>query len=302
MADPSAFLLVNPAAGRGRGSGRADLYRGLLREHLGEVDAVTTERPGHEVELLDRALADGHRNILAMGGDGTWSVAADRIVRSGRDDVRLGLLPAGTGCDFAKSFGLRWDEPERAVRAIAAGRTRRIDVGRVEGRHFLNVVGFGFDIAVIDDAARTPVLKGDALYRFCALKQLFFFPGVRASVAGGDGARRERDTLMLVVANASYFGGSFHIAPDASLDDGRLDAVWIHDAGPLARARLFSLVGKGRHTDHARVDIEQSPSFEIGFPGPVRYEVDGEVHESAAATLRIESVPRALELFVPAEA
>ncbi len=204
-------------------------------------------------------------------------------------------------CDFGKSLGIRWDELERAVKGIAEGRRRRIDVGRCEGRHFLNIVGFGFDIAVIDDAAETPLLKGDLLYRFCALRQLFSFPGLPLQLAGNGEAHR-RDALMLVVANANYFGGSFHIAPDARLDDGRLDAVCIPNVGPLARARLFAAVGKGEHEGHAGVSIEQSPSFEVSFAAPVRYEVDGEVIESSGSSVRLEAVPQALDIFVPAEA
>jgi diacylglycerol kinase (ATP) len=186
------------------------------------------------------------------------------------------------------------------VRAIAGGRRRRIDVGRVEGRHFVNVVGFGFDVAVIDDAADMPLLRGDLLYKFCALRQLFSFPGLPLALAGGGGAR-EADALMLVVANANYFGGSFHIAPRARLDDGRLDAVCILDAGPLTRAKLFRLVARGEHERHERVRIEQGACFEVGFAGPVRYEVDGEVRRSSGATVRIESVPQALDVFVPTE-
>ena len=117
----------------------------------------------------------------------------------------------------------------------------------------------------------------------------------------GNGESHERDALMLVVANANYFGGSFHIAPGARLDDGQLDAVCIPNAGPLARARLFGLVGQGKHEGHDQVLIEQSSSFEVSFAEPVRYEVDGEVYTSSESTLRIESVPQALDVFVPAE-
>lgn len=300
MTPPPTFVLVNPAAGRGRGGKRREAFEALLRRHLGEFDRAVSERAGHEIELLDRALARGYRNIVAIGGDGTWSVAADRIIRSSRRDVTLGLLPAGTGCDFGKSLGIRRDDPERTIRGIAQGRRRRIDAGRCEGRHFLNVVGFGFDIAVIDDAAGVPLLGGDLLYRFSAVRQLFSFPGMPVELAG-DGDARRRDALMLIVANAKWFGGSFHIAPEARLDDGRLDAVFIPNVGPLGRARLFAAVAKGLHARHAGVTIEQGSSFSVSFPDPVRYEVDGEVLASRGSTLTIESVPGALDVFVPAD-
>ena len=249
--------------------------------------------------MEDQALDAGVRSILAIGGDGTWSAVADRIVRSDRSDVTLGLLPAGTGNDFGKSLGIRHEHADAVVRGIAAGRRRRIDVGRVEGRHFLNVVGFGFDIAVIDDAERVPLLKGDALYQFCALRQLFRFRGLTVEVSGDTSEPQRRDHLMLVIANANYFGGSFHIAPHASLDDGMLDAVSIYNVGPIARARLFSRVAKGRHERDENVDIRQSSGFRIAFGGPVRYEVDGEVYTSNGNALEVESVPGALNVFTP---
>jgi diacylglycerol kinase (ATP) len=299
--DRATFVLFNPAAGRGRGARRLESYLSLLGRHLGAFDHAATNRAGHEVELVDHALQAGYRSIVAVGGDGTWSIAADRIVRSGRKDVTLGLLPAGTGNDFGKSLGITWDRLETAVGGIAQGRRRTIDVGCVEGRYFLNVVGLGFDIAVIDDAESFPLLKGDVLYQFCALRQLFRFKGLPLAVSDKGGAAAREDALMLVIANANFFGGSFHIAPRASLEDGELDAVVIRNAGALARARLFQRVAKGRHEGHPNVDIQRSPGFSVEFEGPLRYEVDGEICSCDGNALLVEAVPRALDVFVPVD-
>jgi len=295
----STFVLVNPAAGRGRRRARVEQYLDLLKRHLGTFEPAITSRAGDEVALLDRALGESIDCIVAVGGDGTWGTAADRIVASGRRDVSLGLLPTGTGNDFGKSLGIRHERAEEVVRAIVERHTAAIDVGRAGGRHFLNVVGLGFDIAVIDDAAKTPLLRGDLLYRFCALRQLFFFPGREVEIEPrGESAVRTR-ALMLTVSNANYFGGSFHIAPRASLTDGRLDAVVIKDAGPLTRARLFSIVSKGRHEGDPHIVIRQAPSFAIRFEGTLRYEADGEVHATTTSPLVVESVPGALNVCVP---
>jgi diacylglycerol kinase (ATP) len=297
--DRSFFVIVNPAAGRGRAAKIAEDCASRLRR-LGRFELATTTRPGQEVALADRAIAEGFSGILAVGGDGTWGKVVDRIVRSGRKDVTLGLLPAGTGNDFAKSLGIRAENIDQVIRGIAEGRRRTIDVGRAGSRYFLNVVGFGFDIAVIDDAARLPVLHGDLLYRFCALRQLFKYSGVPIEVSDDRGTRKRRDHLMLTVSNGNYFGGSFHIAPAARLDDGRLDAVSIYDAGPIGRAALFSRVSKGTHPGHEKVDIRQAPRFTIGFDAPVRYEIDGDVYDLDGTTLEIEAVARALDVFIPA--
>jgi diacylglycerol kinase (ATP) len=295
----STFVLVNPAAGRGRRRARVEQYLALLEKHLGAFEPVITSRAGDETALLDRALSESIDCIIAVGGDGTWGAAADRIVKSGRRDVALGLLPTGTGNDFGKSLGIRHEHAEDVVRAIVDRTTATIDVGLAGGRHFLNVIGLGFDIAVIDDAAKTPLLRGDVLYRFCALRQLFFFPGRDVEIeALGEAPIRTR-ALMLTISNANYFGGSFHIAPRASLSDGRLDAVVIQDAGPLTRARLFSTVSKGRHEGDPHIIARQAPSFAIRFEGELRYEADGEVFAASASPLIVSSVPNALRVCTP---
>ena len=297
MAD--TFVLFNQAAGRGRCARRMDRFRELLLRHVADFDEAGTEAPGDEERLADRAIADGYAKIVAIGGDGTWSRVADRIVASGRKDVMLGLLPGGTGNDFGKTFGLTWERSEDVVRAIAAGTRRRIDVGRVGRRHFLNVVGFGFDIAVIDDASGVPLLKGDALYRFSALRQLFRFPGLPLEISADGHPPRWVDHLMLVIANARYFGGSFDIAPQADLTDGMLDLVSIGNANPLQRARLFGQVSRGEHESSDRVEIVRGRTFRISFDRPLDYEIDGEVHASEGTAVEVEAVPGALDLIVP---
>jgi diacylglycerol kinase (ATP) len=295
----SFYVIFNPAAGRGRARKLVDVYRPLLTRYLGEYDHVLTARPGEEGELTDRALEAGYEAIVAVGGDGTWGAVADRIVRAGTLDVTLGLLPAGTGNDFGKSLGVRADRAEAVIKGMADGHRRTIDVGRAGDRYFLNVVGFGFDIAVIDDAASFPILQGDILYQFCALRQLFKFRGIPIELTDAGGMPSKQTHLMLTISNGNFFGGSFHIAPDARLDDGMLDAVSIYNVGPINRARLFASIAKGKHCGHEQVGILQSPRFTVTFETPVRYEVDGEVFVLEGTSIEIEAVPKALNVFVP---
>jgi diacylglycerol kinase (ATP) len=295
------FVIFNPAAGHGGARKRIEVYRSRLRDRLGPLDHAMTTGPGEERELADQALRDGYTGIIAVGGDGTWGKVADRIVRSGRRDVAMGLLPAGTGNDFGKSLGIRGDCVDRVVRGIAEGRRRTVDMGRVGPRYFLNVVGFGFDIAVIDDAEAFPLLRGDLLYQFCALRQLFKYRGIPIALSDGLGAPERRTHLMFTVSNGNYFGGSFRIAPHAALDDGKLDAVSIYDAGPARRAALFARVAHGTHVGDTRVSTRQAERFSLSFDFPVRYEIDGDVYTLEETTLSIETVPHALDVFIPAD-
>jgi diacylglycerol kinase (ATP) len=306
------FVIFNPASGRGRGAARIPAYRALLNDSLDNVTFAETSRPGEERELAEGALDGDVDVVIAVGGDGTWSNVADRLLASGRDDVVLGILPSGTGNDFGRNFGYDPRNPAEAVRVIAEGHTRLIDVGRVvtdsasehdperwESRHFLNLIGFGFDIAVIDAAAGARFLRGELLYKLTALQQLFRFPGISAAVAASSGQERELHQLMLTVSNGRYFGGGFPIAPDATVDDGKLHACMIGDASPLTRLKLFNLAERGRHVTSDRVEILDDASFRLSFAEPVRFEMDGDVRKSAGNEIEVRCMPAALRVTAP---
>lgn len=288
-------------------------YRTLLDEFLPGATSAVTTRPGEEALLADHALADGFDLLVAAGGDGTWGNVADRVVASGRSDVVFGMLPSGTGNDFGRSLGFSPSDPREAVRALAGGQTRLVDVGRVatpsasehtpdraESRHFLNLVGFGFDVAVIDAAAGARFLRGELLYKVTALQQLFRFPGLPVELEGSGGARREGRHLMLTVSNGRFFGGGFPIAPEARADDGLLHACCIGDAAPLTRLRLFNLAERGRHVEAPQVEVLSDQGFRLTFPTPPRFEMDGDVRQASGTKVEVRVVPGALRVVAPA--
>lgn len=306
------FVIFNPASGRGRGRRRIQRYRHLLEGALEHVSFGETTRAGAERELADRAVDEGYDVVVAVGGDGTWSHVADRLLASGRDDVAFGILPAGTGNDFGRNLGYDPGDAAEAVRVLADGHVRRVDVGRVEtpsapdhdpqameARHFLNVIGFGFDIAVIDAAARARFLRGELLYKVTALQQLFRFRGFDCRVSPAGAEERTGHTLMLTVSNGRYFGGGFPIAPGAHVSDGRLHACRIADASPFTRFRLFNMAERGRHVRSERVEIVDAEQFRLSFDAPPRFEMDGEVRRASEPFLDVRVLPGALRVVAP---
>ena len=270
---------------------------------------------GDEGRLARAALAAGAETVVAVGGDGTWSQVADAVVGSG---ARLALLPSGTGNDFGRNLGLSFGSPEDAVRALAGGKTRRVDVGRVvtpsapdaergrpdayRARHFLNLVGFGFDIAVIDAAAGARFLKGALLYKLTALQQLFRYPGIDVTVDSPAHGSRAGRRLILTISNGRFFGGGFPIAPGATVDDGLLHACVIGDGAPLRRFALFNRAERGQHVGAAEVEILSDARFGVRFPTagpPPRFEVDGDVYGVQGHTVEVEVLPGALDVIVP---
>lgn len=290
-------VIVNLAAGKGRGrKAEAEVRRAFSA--VGVTDIRATRGPGDETALARRAIEDGAETLVAVGGDGTWSNVANAIIASGAN-VRLALAAAGTGNDFAKTVGAPATDYAATARLAVDGPDVAVDVGRIEGKHFLNVAGFGFDIAVIEDAATVTWLKGGLVYPYCALRQLFGYPGMSIGVSSAAERRGEMSHLMLIIANGRHFGGAFRIAPNASLTDGQLDAVAIRTVPPLRRIPLFGATTRGTHLSHPDVRAEQAASFTLSFPTPPAYETDGEYNRAASSTLEVSCVPRALRVVTP---
>jgi diacylglycerol kinase (ATP) len=272
-----------------------------------------SSRAGEEASLAEAALGEGYDTIVACGGDGTWSAVADRLLSLNAPDVTFGILPGGTGNDFGRNLGVPGDDPEKAVRVLAEGRAVRVDAGRIRGgsrheereveardeRFFLNVVGFGFDVAVVDEAKGARFLRGELLYKTAAIKQLFRFPGFDVTLEDGAGYRKSSRTLMLTITNAEFFGGGFPIAPGASLQDGALHACHVADAKPLRRALLFDRAGKGRHEASPEVETRVGSRFHLTFPGPFRFEADGDIYAASGGEISVEVKPAALRVLAP---
>ena len=295
----SVCVIVNPASGRGRGARALPAIRAAFTA-VGEGEIRVTGGKGDEAEQARRALDDGFDTIVACGGDGTWSNVANAIIAAGAGrQARMALLATGTGNDFAKTVGAPARDFAATARLAVNGSELDVDVGRIEKKYFLNVSGFGFDIAVLEDIERISWLKGDLLYLYSALRQLFSYGGIDVGIASARKQRESRRHLMLIVANARNFGGSFQIAPGASVTDGKLDAISIHDAPPLSRMRLFAAATKGTHVMAREVIVEQAPAFTLEFGKPPAFETDGEYQRASGRLIQIDCVPKALRVVVP---
>lgn len=294
-------LIANPASGRGRGLRALPAARAAMAA-VGVEDVRLTNGPGDEARLVREALDDGCTTLAVLGGDGTWSKVAAALVGAGAAGAacRLAPLAAGSGNDFVKSTGLpASDYGQMAALAVGSG-THRIDLGRVRSagaeRHFLNVAGFGFDAAVLAYMEGVGWLKGDAVYFYAALRQLFGFHGCDARVRVGDADTGWTHQLLIAVGNGRHFGGSFAICPGALLDDGRLDVVAVGDAGAVRRLALFGAATRGRHLGAPEVRAWRAPAVRIEFRAPPLYEADGELHRASGAELELDVVPGAVAL------
>ena len=263
---------------------------------MGVPGCEVTVAPGDESRAVARLLDSGCDTIAVLGGDGTWSKVAAAVVER-RADCRLALLAAGTGNDFVKSVGVPATKFHDMARLAADGPDVRVDAGQVDGTFFLNVVGFGFDAAVLADTQQESLLRGQALYVSAALRQLFSYRGTEIGIAG-DGDRPLGRRLLLAIANGRHFGGAFRIAPDALVDDGALDAIAIADASPFRRMRLFSAAMRGTHVGLPEVSTNRACSITLRFREPPTYQADGELRHATSTLVEVACLPRALRIVV----
>jgi YegS/Rv2252/BmrU family lipid kinase len=294
MADPQRLvLLVNPAAGAGRARGLLPEAERLLDQYGLEHRVVMTEglEYGRQQAI---AAADAGEVPVVVSGDGLIGQVGGAL--AGRD-VAMGVIPGGRGNDFARIAGIPTDVGE-AVAALAAGVTREIDVGEIDGVRFLCVASCGLDSDANRIANEAKLVRGNLVYVYAALRALVAWKPACFTL-DLDGRRREVRGYSVAVANSRAYGGGMLIAPDAELDDGLLDVVTSGHVSKLRALANLPKVFKGTHVDEPHVTVEQAAEVRIEADRPFTVYADGDPVAELPATVRL--LPRALRVIVAAQ-
>lgn len=291
-------VLVNPTAGAGRGAKAARRAIARLRGRGVEVRELVGRDGAEAAEFAQAAVTDGVDALVVVGGDGMISLALQALVGT---DVPLGVVPAGTGNDHAREYGLPRGKPEAAADVIADRHTKRVDVGRVDGadgtvRHFGLVMAAGFDSLVNDRANRMRWPRGQLRYNVATLFELAHLRPLPFRLELDDGTVIERDVLLTAIGNTRSYGGGMLICPGADSTDGLLDVTVVR-AMPRRRVlRFFPTIFKGTHVERDEVETFRTPRIKIDSPGIKAY-ADGEF--VAPLPVTVTAVPSALRVLVP---
>ena len=246
------------------------------------VDVLRCEYPGHGAILAAEALRQGARHIIAVGGDGTVHEVANGLLDAPAEtaaDAALGVVPVGSGNDFAKIVGMYGYDPGRAVARLVTAQSRRYDAGRVLDEWFVNTIGFGFGPAVVQTRNARPRLRGFLSYLVPIVKTFFKFEPPLFDVAAP--GFRERGYMMMVeVCNGTTAGGSYRFAPDANPADGRLDVCLIRRVSLPRFLLAIPRVMRGTHIGMREVAIIKTAKLTIRAPEqPLVVHLDGELRE-----------------------
>jgi YegS/Rv2252/BmrU family lipid kinase len=285
-------LIVNPFAGGGR-AGRAlpDVQEQLRR--LGLPHHVETTRSLDHARELAQAAAAAAETAVAFGGDGLIGAVADGL-RTG--DGVLGVLPGGRGNDFARMLGIPRD-PQAACAVLAGGAMSRIDLGQVGTRTFIGIASCGFDSVANRIANETRLVRGNLVYAYGALRALAGWRPADFTITV-DGATRTVTGYTVAAANSRYYGGGMMMAPDATLTDGMLDVVIVHQTPKLRFLRLLPTVFKGEHVGLKAVEVLRGATVEIAASRPFTLFADGD--PIAELPVTVSALPGAIRAIVPA--
>jgi diacylglycerol kinase (ATP) len=289
-----AVIIANPASGfMPVQAGRMQDTLTFLRSHGWRVDLWFTQGPGDGSELARKAVEQHADIVIAAGGDGTINDIIQGLVGS---ETALAVLPTGTVNVWAREMGIPLDI-NGARQVLVNGQTRHVDVGRINGRYFLLMVGIGFD-GEITQAVENKPLKRLGVVGY-ALAILWFGPGYKGFpvVVNNNGVVVKTRALQIFIGNTQLYAGAFKFTWQARLDDGLLDLCIVRKRSLPGYFIVLSDFILRRDQRRMWVRYDQFTSIQIDTPKPIAYQIDGDYGGYTPATLSIAQ--GALKVVVP---
>ncbi len=314
---PRLKLILNPTADHGHAArARLDMSAVLEQEAQAatqrsgspyELTWVQTEYPRHAIDLARQAAEEGFDAVVAIGGDGTVHEVVNGLMQvEAGQRPRLGVIPVGSGNDFAHNLGLP-DDPHQAARCLLGDTIRTVDVGSVtddQGRqeYWDNTIGIGFSGVVNIVTRRYTRLRGFMLYLVAVLETILFAPNaLTASVSVNGNAPSKRALSMLSLCNGPREGGGFPIGPGALMDDGLITYIVMRKLSRLNMLRLLPVVMNGKHLKHTRIfESGTAEHIQVETDEAMAIHADGEVFSSWEANIRgleVSIIPSALDVL-----
>jgi diacylglycerol kinase (ATP) len=283
-------LLANPAAGRGRAHHVLDDVVARLGADGTAVDLISGDDAAASLERARRAVEDGVDTLVVLGGDGMVHLAVQALAES---PTALGVIPLGTGNDFARAMGIPHASPLEAADLVRSGQRRRIDLARAGDVWYATILAAGFEALVTARGNAMTLPIGSLRYTAAVALELPRFTPLHYTFEI-DGVTESREAMLVSLANTSYYGGGMHITPSAVPDDGYLDLVVVEPIGRLELLRFFPTVRTGKHVEHPAYTTRRVRSITIAAADVTAY-ADGE--RFGDLPLTITCVPGALDVL-----
>lgn len=283
-------LIVNPVSGTDSAPDYLPVMNEQLRQRVGSLDIVITVAEGDATRAAREAVRDGYDHLFVGGGDGTLNEVLNGVgeVSGGFEAVTFGIIPLGTGNDFATALGMP-DEVAAAIEVLTGGVAVAVDVGQLNDRYFINVSAGGF-IAEVSDAVnpRLKTIAGKLAYLIGGAQALLQHEPVGATFRTPRTSRPTHTNITtFAVCNSKLVGGGRLIAPDAVIDDGLLDICLIESMPTVEFVALLTRVSNGEHVSDERVTYFRVREIDFTFDRTIKVNTDGQVLETPTCRYRV---------------
>jgi diacylglycerol kinase (ATP) len=285
-------LIVNPTAGRGRARQALPYVRQHLERHGITLQTHVTQAPRHATDITRSLPPDA--TVLSLGGDGTLHEVAAGCINTQRT---VGVLPAGSGDDFAYAIGIRRHSLEHALHVITQGQVRKADTATVNGISFINSLGIGFDAEVAHAVHHSPsIFKGQAAYLYGVITTLSKLENPSVRVEVDDQLFYDGPALLVTTQNGPSTGGGFLFSPKASVFDGQLDILVAGNLSRLGTLNILPKVMRGNHLGRPNIFLTRGTRVRLEWKKARPGHMEGELLD-AAETFEIGVLPHSLQVF-----
>jgi YegS/Rv2252/BmrU family lipid kinase len=276
-------VILNPVAGKGEGLKKKSWLIDSLEAMNVDYDLEISQSLG-EIERIARAIdVNSYNEVIVVGGDGSLVEAVNGL---GKKDVVLGIVPVGTGNDFARTL-LGSTSPDEMMEKIRVGNHKVVDTGSVNGRSFINVTGFGIDSYILENMIKVKRFFGGSLaYFISTVYTLFKYKSKHVKISI-NGSNFDRDIMLAAISNGKYFGGGMKISPNAEVDDGLFELVLVSKMNKPKFLVLFTKVYKGMHLGVAEVEVFKSNRIQIESQESIPINVDGNLYGSTPIDVEV---------------
>lgn len=284
-------VIVNPLSGGGKKRKVFEYVQRRLGELKKEFRIFETERQRQAMFLTRELTGEGPSDIIVVGGDGTLHEVLNGFTNF--EKCNLGLIPAGTGNDFAAAAGIPVD-PQAALRLILEGTPKPTDFMQMPGVRGINVIGTGIDVEILKRCRASKVLRGKFQYIVSLIISLLKYKNYRMrSVCNGK--ERMHSALIACIGNGRQIGGGIRMCPKASLDDGLLDFVVCNDVKKPHIPAAFAKLMKGKILEEDFTFFERCERVEVFPEKKLTVQVDGELYDDIP--FEVEVVKGKLKMY-----
>ena len=258
------LLVVNESAGKGKALYLANQFSKLLVNSNQEFTLIHETSYEKTIEKLKSSLStNSYKKVIAIGGDGLVNLCLQYLARSG---ITLGVIPAGTGNDFARAVGVNGLSVNKIFDLYTKSDPAEIDLGLVKSqsseRWFVQVLSTGFDAEVNSRANKIRWPKGKSKYTIATVRTLARFRPITYEIEM-DGHKFSQSAMLFTIANGETYGGGMRICPGASNSDGFFELLLVKPVSRFVLLTIFPKVFKGNHIPHQKIDTYQAKEVKI---------------------------------------